>query len=434
MTLLGELYDLLGQSILLIASQSGGLVYHLVLLFTFQTVGIFALSRWQKGTGNGRLFGAVAWLFSVRLIMVIVTLLAATPTHIVDSLIVIPPLDRAASALTVLLLIWAFVFPNPAHLADAVTAALALSILIALGLSWGGWAQDIHLAGAMQSYNGSAQESVWEIGQLLLLLSGGILLAAHRKADWSVGLGLIALLLVGHTLQLYPSFSGNVPGVVRLVDILAFPIFTILVYRRARVPLPLVPASVQNQAVNHTALSSSTVESLTSSSATTEADNKPELPESLKHGLSALLIAVILVVSWIAFLTRADQFQSDAGFSEFYLQDVNSLLRADRIEVSENQPVSVTVGIVNHEGVRSRYRIMVSINSNLLNATPEIIELENNQSVNQSAEFSLPSLGDNQRVSILLERQGSPFPYRQLNLFVDVRPSATNSFPTIVAP
>ena len=53
-------------------------------------------------------------------------------------------------------------------------------------------------------------------------------------------------------------------------------------------------------------------------------------------------------------------------------------------------------------------------------STVDNIALEDNGSREEQIEFSFPTTEDNQRVDILLEKQGSSFPYRGLHLLANV--------------
>ncbi len=244
----------------LLGNGPGGLVYHLVLLFAFMAAAAIAFGRLRKGGAEARLFWAAAALFGVRLVGLLAAFLglAAVPGLALNPHWLIPPLDRAISALTILLILWAFAFPKPARLADVVTAGLALAILIALGMSWGVWLQELP---SILSFNSSPHESVWEGAQIALLVVGAVLLVIRRQANWPIGLGLVLLLLVGHGLEFSPSFSGDVPGVVRLAEIVALPMFTALVYRSMEAPQPVRSAAAAMQLPAPAAFSPSAINS-----------------------------------------------------------------------------------------------------------------------------------------------------------------------------
>ena len=132
-----------------------------------------------------------------------------------------------------------------------------------------------------------------------------------------------------------------------------------------------------------------------------------------------LIIAFVLAISWIAWLTQVDRFQRKEHFSEFYVKDSISLLEANSLKLSGNEQVTFRVVIVNHEGATSNYRVHILVNGHQI-STIDNIQLEENGE--GEAQIRLPFLtaGDNQSVDILLEKQGSSFPYRELHLLADV--------------
>jgi signal transduction histidine kinase len=192
----------------------------------------------------GRLALAASVIFLLRLVLLAAAFLAAA--SLVDPLLTLPPLERAASILTLLLIVWAFAFPEPSRLADAATAALLLLALIAVGITWALWAQQVAAGAAF--YNGTPQETGWVLAQIALAVGGMILLVARRRADWLVGLALLILLIGGHALHLVYTFEDtNVPGALRLMEIVALPLFGVMAYRRVHLPVIPAPAPAVEQ-------------------------------------------------------------------------------------------------------------------------------------------------------------------------------------------
>lgn len=242
--------SLIPETVMLITELNGSLVYHLVLLFALQTAASLALNAWrrERGPTAARLTIATALAVLLNLLSLVGTLLAAL--QLIDPLLLPPPLTRAVSTLSLLLMLWAFAFPSPSRPADALTLGLALIALIAAGVSAVLW--DQALAAGVGFYNGSLQETVWEVAQLALA-GGGLLLISVRgllRRIPDAWLGTVFLLVIGlgHVAQLFFfTYAGaNLPGAVRLAEIVAVPLFTALVYRRlfggAPTPHP-VPAS-----------------------------------------------------------------------------------------------------------------------------------------------------------------------------------------------
>ncbi len=227
--------SILLQVLTLVGAPPGSYVYHLVLLFALEAAAAIALSQWWKNrdTARARLSLAAGGVFVLRLLPLFAALLAVA--GLLDPLTALPPLDRAISTLSLLFIIWAFAFPDSQHAADAALAGFILLTLLAFGISWLLWANEA-VAGAT-FYNGSLQDTGWEIAQAALMALGLLLLLIRRKSDWLLGLGVLGLLVAGHLFHLLrPVQFANIPHAARLAELLALPIFTAMIYRRAHAP------------------------------------------------------------------------------------------------------------------------------------------------------------------------------------------------------
>jgi uncharacterized membrane protein len=158
----------------------------------------------------------------------------------------------------------------------------------------------------------------------------------------------------------------------------------------------------------------------------TEPTNRPTAHTSSNRVSVALVIAFIIVISWITSLTQVDWFQGQEYFSEFYIKDASRLLETNHLELSKNEEGTFAVVIVNHEGVVSNYRIHILVNGGQI-LTVGNIHLEDNGSSEAQIKFSFPTAGENQRVDILLEKQAAPLPYRSLHLLVNVSSNGQDS-------
>lgn len=236
------------QAAALVSDPPGSLVYHLVLLFAMGVAAAVALGQWRlaapasevRDASRGRLTLAAGLLFMLRLLALGFAFLAAL--GILDSLVAVPPFERAVSTLTILVAIWFLDFPQRQRLADAAFGLLGILVVLSLAISWGLWSQQ---APAGRFYNGSPQETAWEAAQLILLVAGGALLAVRRRSDWLLGLGILALLLVGHVIHyLYTIAQSNVSGTERLFEIVMVPLIAAAIFRRALRPLPAAASAI----------------------------------------------------------------------------------------------------------------------------------------------------------------------------------------------
>jgi signal transduction histidine kinase len=232
------------QTVALISEPPGSLVYHLVLLFALEAAAAIALrSAWQERSwASLRVLLAAGGAASLAVVTLAATLLSILNVlNQPNSLIVLPPLARVASTLLILWMLWLLAFPNPSRVGEVMVVGLTLLTFAAAGIGWALWAQEVG-AGAL-FYNATPQETAWELAQLILLIIGCAamsilailsLLGVYTHPDAWPGLVLFGLLLVGHTLH-YAFYlpDTSLPGAERLFEIVAIPIFTAIVYRRA---------------------------------------------------------------------------------------------------------------------------------------------------------------------------------------------------------
>jgi len=218
---------------LLLVGEPGSLIYNLVLLALLGWAAIASTRQWRRTRDktDARLAGVVSGLLLLRLLIFVVFLLGAA--SILDPLIFIPPLARAVSALTIVLIVLLLAFPEPHPAADLAAAGAILLTPLGVGIAWSYWIRDV--AAGHRFYNGSPQETVWEIVHLGLLLAGLALVGARRKTDWPLGIGLLTVLLIGHIIHyLFPLAGTNVPGAVHLAEIVAYPILAVMIHLRLR--------------------------------------------------------------------------------------------------------------------------------------------------------------------------------------------------------
>jgi hypothetical protein len=234
--------EIFGQTAALVSDGTGGLLYHLVLLFALGTAAAMAAGRWAetRQPAVARLAMGAGALLVLRLASLVMALVAALVTTL-NPLVLVPPFDRAASTLSLLLIIWMVAFPAPSRRAEAAIGLLSVLVVIGLVISWGLWSQQ---ALAHGFYNGSPQETAWELVKIVLLVGGMVLLSVRRPVDWGVGLAVLVLLLAGHLLHIARTIANtSLPGPERLAEIAAVPLLVALIYRRAHRVAPLAPAA-----------------------------------------------------------------------------------------------------------------------------------------------------------------------------------------------
>lgn len=125
--------------------------------------------------------------------------------------------------------------------------------------------------------------------------------------------------------------------------------------------------------------------------------------------LTAVLSAVALVV-----LPKPGE-----HFTEFYILGPEGLAENYPREAVVGQPVAVTVGIANHEGVPAEYSLVI-ISEELLVGQAGPVRLEPEATDERTVSFVPAVAGDDVEVVFLLYRGGIEEPYRSLRLWLKV--------------
>jgi signal transduction histidine kinase len=206
----------------------GNLIYHLVLAFSVAGAFQAALNLWREsGFPQGkRMVTGLGLLLVARVILFITAGLSAE--GVTDPHSFLPVVDRAITALSIVVIIWLWAFPEPMRSADAATGLLALltTTVALLSLVW--WSDNSSDA----NFNQSWLDIGWEIYSLILLGMGVVLLLIRKPNSWGRGVAMLAILISGHLLQLIaPLPDSDFSASVRLAQMAAYPILLALPHR-----------------------------------------------------------------------------------------------------------------------------------------------------------------------------------------------------------
>jgi PAS domain S-box-containing protein len=224
------IFNLIAQ----LSRPPGGLVYHLITLFTIEASLGMALGQWRRvpRQGLGRLIVAFGGLLLARGVLMALALLAQMGFLTFAALA--PPLERFFDTASVILLCWAFVLPilhldarvSSIFLLANFSAATAMSLVLT-PLWWVAFSLDSTL-----DYSRHWQVILWECWQILLLGLACSVLIRRKSEKQDILLGALACLLGGHLLQLlYPPELPHIAGWERLATLVAYPLLTVVVYR-----------------------------------------------------------------------------------------------------------------------------------------------------------------------------------------------------------
>lgn len=224
------------QALALISEAPGSLAYHLLALFSLEAALLFALSRhgsgWARGPGS-RLALAAGCALAVRFGLVALAGLGSAGRVFLPGLQ--PPLERAGLLITIMIMGWALISQPRSALAGLLLTLGIAGVAVGLTAALPVW-QALAASGA--AYNNTRPDQIWQAAQLLTLLLLLIMLVAVHPPDWGTGVGMFAVLAAAngwHLLQSFqpqPLLAGSVPGLTRLAELVALPMFALTVQRR----------------------------------------------------------------------------------------------------------------------------------------------------------------------------------------------------------
>ncbi len=228
------------QIISLVTVPPGNMLYHLVLAFSVVGVLQASLGNWRhSGYPQGRrMVVGFSLLLLLRLMLFVAVGIAWQ--GLLDEHILLPPVDRAVGLLSLIVIIWLWVFPEPLPLADAASWLLGFLSLILFGISMAWWYQQ----GSQLTYNSSWLDYYGEITMLVILAGGALLLAARRPNSWGIGMAVLGLLAVGHLIHFFYPPDGDFAGAIRLAEMAAYPLLWTLT-QRFPVPAHAPPVPLQ---------------------------------------------------------------------------------------------------------------------------------------------------------------------------------------------
>jgi uncharacterized membrane protein len=112
--------------------------------------------------------------------------------------------------------------------------------------------------------------------------------------------------------------------------------------------------------------------------------------------------------------------------TEFYILGKDGFIENYPYKMSIDDPVTVTIGVVNHERAESKYRIEVWITDSLngehqvrVTPSPEFL-LQPGEKYEQPVSWHMRQVGDDQKVELLLFYKDNIAPYRRLQMWINV--------------
>jgi signal transduction histidine kinase len=239
---------MLSDLIELVSQPPGNVIYHLITLFALQIIFAISFSHWRRNRHDRQML-RMAWaagaIFGLRLGLLVAGLIQPQLVAALDATAVsiLPPLEQALHTITAALLVWAVV-PHPQNphferISHTILFTVLGIIIIAAIFFTQSWQTE---ALNQIAYNDSEQATVWGLLQILLLGFGLMLVLATPAARLSLRSSILGLLLLAHLIHFWnaPEFiptQTDVPYLLRLGDLIVFPLWAVLAYQLTLIPL-----------------------------------------------------------------------------------------------------------------------------------------------------------------------------------------------------
>ncbi len=216
------------QLLTLLTTPPGNLAYHLVIVFSIAWALQSALTFWklQASPQARRLRFGLSVLLILRLALFVAAI--ATAQGWFSSPIFLPAFDRLITTLGLVVIIWMWAYPEPLRPADlsGLFVALFAAVVFLLNLTWGNSGNNAH------TFNQTDFDLSWEVLDIAILVVGYFILGIRRPNQWSIGLGMLSISLLGHLAHLIsPQSASDLPGAVRLAQLAAYPLLVSLPQR-----------------------------------------------------------------------------------------------------------------------------------------------------------------------------------------------------------
>lgn len=204
----------------LFTTPPGNLAYYVVLAFTVVGALQSSINHWrQTGFPQGnRMVSGLALLLILQLLQFAVAGLAWQ--GVLEPNKWLPQVDRMVVLVSLIVIVWLWLVPERAGLADASFSLAFILALVWFGFSEFWWREHTEAL----FYNATLPDQAANWFAMVLLVFGVIGLLARRPNSWGIGLAMFLLLFMGQFLQYFsPQVESNYSGAVRLAQLMAFP-------------------------------------------------------------------------------------------------------------------------------------------------------------------------------------------------------------------
>jgi signal transduction histidine kinase len=232
------------QILTILTNPPGNLVYFLVVAFTITAAFQLSINQWRRsGFPQGqRMVIGLGILLLLQIIQFVLAILAWQ--NLIPLSSVLPPLERTIGLLIVVVAAWLWIFPETDLAGDVLSIFFGLLVLVFFFITLAWWGNQP----PESTYNGSWADFASVIFALFLLGLSILLILVRRPNGWGFGLAMNAILLGGYLAWFWlPQLGNNYVGVIRLSQMIAFPLLLYLP-QRFNLPAETVPKPISGTA------------------------------------------------------------------------------------------------------------------------------------------------------------------------------------------
>jgi signal transduction histidine kinase len=219
---------IIDRFISLFSSSEGNLVYSFILgiiSFSGLVACIYARGHQQSAESKRLQFGFITLLI-LQILLFGVAWLAWL--GVIDGHSYLPPIDRCLALLSLVLIVWLWVFPKNQRLFNALVILVIVAIVFIGGAGVALWLGE----SANNFFNTSNIGGYAYYSGIGLILVGMILLVSHRSSYWGYGFSMFLVLLAGYMAQIIiQQPAGDYSWFVQLGEMFGF-IFLLILPKR----------------------------------------------------------------------------------------------------------------------------------------------------------------------------------------------------------
>lgn len=231
--------NFLQQIFTILTTPPGNLIYHLVLAFSVMATlqAVLVAKRASHFIYTGRILFGLTVLLAGQIVLFVIGGLSWQ--GLANPHLLLPPLERAVTAISLIWIIWLWSFPTPARFADIATGLLNFAVLVLYFVTLTAWNNQL----STPSFNTSGLDWSWQVFSIFITIAGTLLLLFQRPSGWGFGFTMMFFSILGATFHLAGgAVNGDFAASVRLFQLCAYPLLPTLAQHLHRISV-LEPTS-----------------------------------------------------------------------------------------------------------------------------------------------------------------------------------------------